>query len=150
MLAPWKKSYDKPRQCVKEQRHYFANNHLSSQSYGFSSSHVWMWGLDPKESWRIDVFELWSWRRLLRVPWIARRSNLSILKEINPEYSLEGLMLKLKVQCFGHLMGRTAHWKRPWCWEGLKAGGEGGNRGWDGRMASPIKHTWVWVYSGRW
>ena len=92
---------------LKKQRHYFAGKGPSSQSYGFSSSHVWMWGLDHKESWRIDVFELWSWRRLLRVPWIARRSNLSILKEINPEYSLEGLMLKLKVQCFGHLMGRT-------------------------------------------
>ena len=87
-------------------------------------------------------------RRLLRIPWIARRSNLSILKEINPEYSLEGLMLKLKVQCFGHLMGRTAHWKRPWCWEGLKAGGEGGNRGWDGRMASLTQWTLVWVNSG--
>ena len=75
----------------------------------FSSSHAWMWELDRKESWaqRIDAFELWRWRRLLRVPWTARRSNQSILKEISLEYSLEGLMLKLKLQYFGHLMQRT-------------------------------------------
>ena len=81
----------------------------SSQSYGFSSSHVWIWELIIKkaECRRIDAFELWCWRRLLRVPWIARRSNQSILKEISPEYSLEGLMLKLKLQYFGHLMQRT-------------------------------------------
>ena len=114
-LAPWKKSYDKLRQHIKKQRHYFANKGPSSQSYGFSNSHVWMWELDYKESWtiktaehrRIDAFELWCWRRLLRVPWTARRSNKSILKEISPEYSLEGLMLKLKLQHFGHLMQRT-------------------------------------------
>ena len=81
----------------------------SSQSYGFSSSHVWMWELDVKkaEHSRTDPFELWYWGRLLRVPWTARRSNQSILKEISPEYSLEGLMLKLKLQCFGHLTWRT-------------------------------------------
>ena len=75
-----------------------------SQSYGFSSSHVQMWELVHKESWKIDAFELWCWRRLLRVPWTARRSNQSVLKKINPEYSLEGLMLKWKLQYFGHLM----------------------------------------------
>ena len=82
--------------------------HLS-QSYGFSSSHVWKWELDHKESWgqRIDAFELWCWRKLLRVLWTARRSNQSILKEISPEYSSEGLMLKLKLQYFGHVMQRT-------------------------------------------
>ena len=87
----------------------FLNKGLSSQGYGFSSSHVWMWELDCQESWapKIDAFELWCWRRLLRVPWTARRSNQSILKEISPEYSLEGLMLKLKLQYFGHLMWRT-------------------------------------------
>ena len=75
----------------------------------FFSSHVWMWELDYKESWvlKIDAFELWCYRRLLRVPWTARRPNQSILKEISPEYSLEGLMLKLKLQYFGHLMQRT-------------------------------------------
>ena len=94
---------------IKKQRHYFANKGLSSQSCGFSSSHVWMWELDYKESWAPKnwSFELWCWRRVLRVPWTARRSNQSILKEVSPEYSLEGLMLKLKLQYFGHLMGRT-------------------------------------------
>ena len=95
------------RQHIKKQKHYFANKVLFSQSYGFSSSHIWMWELDYKaEHQRIDAFELWCWKRLLRVPWTARRSNQSILKEINSEYSLEGLMLKLKLQYFGHLMGR--------------------------------------------
>ena len=91
------------------QRHYFANKGPASQSYGVSSSHVWMQELDYKkaECQRIDAFELWCWRRLLRVPWTARRSNQSILKEINPEYSLEGLMLKRKLQHFGYLMQRT-------------------------------------------
>ena len=94
---------------ILKSRDYFANKDASSQSFGFSSGHVWMWELDYKESWarRIDAFELWCWRRLLRVPWIARRSNQSILKEVNPAYSLEGLMLKLKLQYFGHLMRRT-------------------------------------------
>ena len=103
------KSYDRPRQHVKKQRHYFANKGLSSQSYGFSSHHVWMWELDYKESWALKnwCFELWCWRRLLRVPGTSGRSNQSILKEISPEYSLEGLMLKWKLQCFGHLMRRA-------------------------------------------
>ena len=109
MLAPWKKSYDQPRQHIKK-RNYFANKGPSSQSYGFSSSHAWVWELDYKfkkaEHWRIDAFEL-CWRRLLRVLWTARRSNQSIVKEISPECSLEGLMLKLKLQYFGHLMWRA-------------------------------------------
>ena len=97
------------------------------------------WTVKKAEHWRIDAFELWCWRRLLRVPWTARWSNQSILKEISPEYSLEGLMLKLKLQYFGHLMQI-----RPWCWERLRAG-EGDDRGWDGWMASPTQWTWVWV-----
>ena len=107
-VALWK-NYDQSRQHIKKQRHYFANKGLSSQSYGFSSSHVCMWELDCEESWALknDAFELWCWSRLLRVPWTARRSNQSILKEISPEYSLEGLMLKLKLQHFGHLMQKT-------------------------------------------
>ena len=109
MLAPWKKSYNQPRQHIKKQRHYFSNKGPSSQSYVFSSSHVWVWELDYKESWvpKNWCFELWCWRRLFRVPWTARRSNQSILKEISPEYLLEGPMLKLKLQYFGCLMWRT-------------------------------------------
>ena len=79
------------------------------------------WTIKKAECWRIDAFELWCWRRLLRVPWTARRSKQSILKEISPEYSLKGLMLKLKLQYFGHLWEEVTHWKRPWCWERLKA-----------------------------
>ena len=96
-------------QHIKKQRHYFADKGPSSQSYGFSSSHVWMWDLDYKKAERrgIDAFELWCWRRLLSVPWTARRSNQLVLKEISPEYSLQGLMLKLKFQYFGHLMQRA-------------------------------------------
>ena len=97
------------------------------------------WTVKRAKHQRIDAFELWCWRRLLRVPWTARRSNQSILKEISPEYSLEGMMLKLKLQYFGHLMQRLTPWKRSWCWERLRAGGEGDDRGWDGWMASP---TW--------
>ena len=109
MLDPWKKSYDQPIQRIKKQRHYPAKKDLSSQSYGFSSSHVWMWKLDYKQSWapKNDAFELWCWRKLLRVPWTARRSKQSILKEISPKYSLEQAMLKIKLQYFGHLMWRT-------------------------------------------
>ena len=98
----------------QKRRHYFANKGPSSQTYGFSSSHVWMWELDYKESWALKNWssDLWCWRRLVRVPWTARRSNQSILKEISPEYSLEGLMLKLKLQYIGHLMRRTDSFKK--------------------------------------
>ena len=96
-------------QHIKKQRHYFANKGPSSQGYSFSSSHVWMWELDYKESWAPKnwCIELWCWRRLLGVPCTARRSNQSILKEISPGWSLEGLMLKLKLQYFGHLLQRA-------------------------------------------
>ena len=114
ILAPCKKSYDQPRKHIKKQTHYFANKGPSSQSYGFPSSYVWVWELDylNVECWRIDAFELWHWRRLLRVPWTARRSHQSILKEISPEYSLEELMLKLKLQYFSLLMRRTDSFKK--------------------------------------
>ena len=108
MFAPWKKSYDKPRQHTKNRDITLPTKGPSIQSYGFSSSHVWMWELDHKEGWALKPdAQLWCWRRLLRVPWTARKSNQSILKEISPEYSLEGLMLKLRLQYFGHLMWRT-------------------------------------------
>ena len=96
---------------------------------------------------RIDAFE--RWRRLLKVPWTARRSNKSILKEISPEYSLEGLMLMLKLQYFAHHCEELTHLKRPPCWERLKAG-EGDNRGQDGWMPSPTQWMWAWVNSGSW
>ena len=90
MLAPWKKSYNQPRQDIKKQSYYLADKGLSSQSYGFSSGHVWVsWTIKKAERPRIDAFELWCWKRLFRVPWTARRSNQSILKEISPGCSLE-------------------------------------------------------------
>ena len=88
------------------------------------------WTIKKAEHRRTDASELWCWRRLLRVPWIARRWNQSILKEINPEYSLEGLMLKL--QYFGHLMAKSQLVEKDWCWERLRAGGRGSDREWDG------------------
>ena len=110
------------------------------------------WTVKKAEHQRIDAFELWCWRRLLRVPWTARRSNQSILKEITPECSLEGLMLKLKLQYFGHvhLMRRVDSLEEILMLGGIGAGGERDNRGWDDWMASPTWWTWVWVNSGSW
>ena len=146
-LTPWKKTYDQPRQHVKKQRHCFGNKGPSSQGYVFP---VVMYGCESctikkAEHQIIDAFELWCWRRLLRVPWTARRSNQSILKEISPGCSLEGLMLKLATWC-----KQLTHLETPWCWERLKAGGEGDDRGWDGWMVSPIQWIWVWVNSRSW
>ena len=108
-LAPWKKSCEQPRQHSKKQRHYLLRNVYIVKAmvflvvmYGFEN-----WTIKKAECWRIDAFELWCWRRLLRVPWAAVISNQSILKEISPEYLLEGLMLKQKLQYYGHLMRRT-------------------------------------------
>ena len=143
--------YDQPRQHIKKQRYYSVNKSPSGQAmafpvvmYGCES-----WTIKKAEHGRTDAFELWFWIRLLTVPWTARRSNQSILKEISPGSSLEGLMMKLKLQYFGHLMLRTDSLKRPWCWERLKAG-EGDNRGWGGWMASLTQWTRVWGSSGSW
>ena len=107
------------------------------------------WTVKKAELWRIDAFELWCWRRLLRVPWTARRSNQSILKSV--------LGVHWKYWCWSWNSNTLAtsweeltHWKIPWCWEGLGAGGEGDDRGWDSWMASPTWWTWVWVDSGSW
>ena len=108
------------------------------------------WTVKKAEHWSICGFELWCWRRLLGASWTARRSNQSLLKEISPEYSLEGLMLKLKLHYFGTWCEELTHWKRSWSWERSKAGGEGDNRGLDGWMASLTPGTWVWVNSGSW
>ena len=113
--------------------------------YGYES-----WIVNEAERRRIDAFELWCWRRLLKVPWIARRSNQSILKEISPGCSLEGLMLKLKLQYFGHLKWRCDSLEKTLLLGGLGAGGEGDDRRWGGWMASPTRWTWVWVFSRSW
>ena len=108
------------------------------------------WTIKKAECRRVDAFELWCWRRLLRVPWTARRSNQFILKEISPEYSLEGLMLKLKLQYFGHLIQRTDSFEKTLILGKIEGRKEGDDRGWDGWMASPTQWTWVWVDFGSW
>ena len=115
VTALWKQTYAQPRQHIKKQRHYFTNKDPLVKGmvfpvvmYGCES-----WTMKKAECLRIDAFELWCWRRLLKVPWTARRFNQSILKEIRPEYSLEGLMLKLKLQYFGHLIQRTDSLEKP-------------------------------------
>ena len=149
MLAPWKESYDKPRQRIKKQRHLFADKGLYSQSYGFSSSHVCMWvghvswTIKKAEHWRNDAFELWCWRRLLRVLWTARRSNQSILKEISPEYSLKDWCWSWNSNTVATWYKELTYWEKPWCWGKLKARGEGDDIGWDGWMALPTR--WIWV-----
>ena len=111
-----------------------------------------IWAIKIVEHQRTDAFELWCWRRLLRFPWTAWRSNQSILEEISPEYSFI-----VRTWCWSWSSNPLAtwceeliHWKRPWCWERMKAGGEGDNRGWDYWMASPTQCTQVWVNSGNW
>ena len=148
MLAPWKKSYEQTRQHIKKQRHYFANKSPSSQSYGFSSSHVCMWELDYKQSW---VPKNWCF-------WIAvlEKTLESPLdcKEIQPAH-LKGNQSWIFIGSTGAETNILATWckelthlKRPWCWERLKVGGEGDNRGWDGWMASLTRWTWIWVGFG--
>ena len=109
MFSPWKESYGKPRQHIKKQRHHFTNKvHIvKPMFFPVVTYRCESWTVKKTESWRTDPSKLWFWRRFLRVPWTVWRSNQSILKEINPEYSLEGLMLKLKFQYFGHLFWRT-------------------------------------------
>ena len=99
---------------------------------------------------KIDAFELWCWRRLLRVPWIARRSNRSILKEISPKYLLEGLMLKLKLQYFGHLIWRTDSFEKTLMLGKIDGGRRRWDRGWDGWMASQTQWAWIWASSWSW
>ena len=153
MLAPWRKNYDQPRQHIKKQTHYFANKGTSSEGYGFSSSHVWMLELDYKESW---VPKNWCfWTVVLEK---TLESPLDC-KEIQPDHPkgdqswvfngrtyVEAEMPNiLSTWC-----GELTHLKRPWCWEGLRAGGEGDDRRRDGWMALPTQWTWVWVDSGSW
>ena len=152
MLAPWKKSYDKLDSNIKNQKHYFADKGPYTQSCGFFSSHAWMWEWTIKkaEHWRTDALELWCWRRVLRVSWTARRSNQSIQKEISTEYSLEGLMLRLKLQYFGHLMRRANSLEKTLMLgkiEGRRRR-EGQRRRWLDGITDSM--TWVWASSRRW
>ena len=149
MLVPWKKSFDQPRQYIKKQRHYSANKSPSSQSYGFSSTHVWMWELDYKESWALKNWYFWS-VVLEKTLETAKRSNQSILKEISPDYSLERLMLKLKLQYFGHLMWRTNPLEKSLMLEKVEVMKRQGQQRIRWLMVSPTRWTWVWASSGSW
>ena len=108
------------------------------------------WTMKKAEHWRIDAFELWCWRRLLRVPWTAWRSNQSIIKKSVLNVHWKDWCWSWNSNTLTTLCEELTYWKRPWCWEGLGAGGEGDDRGWDGWMASLTRWTWVWVDSGSW
>ena len=137
---------------IKKQRHYFANKCPSSQGYGFSSAHVRMWELDCEESWALKNWCFWIvvLEKILESPLDCKEIQPVHPKRDKSWCSLEGLMLKLKLQYFGPSCEELTHWKRPWCWEGLEAGGEGDDRGWDGWMAPSTQWKCIWVNSRSW
>ena len=147
MLTPWEKSYDQARQHVKKQRHYFANKGPSSPGYGSSSGHVWMWELDYRESWVSKNWCCWTvvLEKTLESPLDCKEIQPVILKEISPECSLEGLMLKLKLQYFSHLMQRADSLEKTLMLGKIEGGRRRDDRGWDGWMASLIQWTWVYM-----
>ena len=154
MLASWKKSCDQPRQHVTNQKHYFANKGSSNQSYGFSSSHVWMWELDYKESWVPKNWCLWTMvlEKTLESPLDCKE-----IQPVHPKGNQSWIFIERtdtenwSFDTLGTWCEELTHWERPWCWESLKAGGKGDDRGWDGWMASPPSCTWVRVNSrSRW
>ena len=152
MLAPWKKSYDQPRQHIKKQRHYFSNKGPSSQSYGFSSSQVWMWELEYKKKLNAKEFMLLNcgggedcWESLGLQGDPTSTFWRSALEFLWKKWCLSWNSSTLATSC-----EELTHWKRLWCWEALGAGGEGDDRGWDGWMASLTRWMWVWVNSGSW
>ena len=149
MLTPWKKSYDQSRQHILSRDITLPTKvHLvKAVVFPVVMYRCESWTVKEAEHWRIDAFEVWCWKRLFRVPWTVRRSNPSILKEISPGCSW----------CWSWSSNTLATWweelthlKRLWCWERLRAGGEGDDRGWDGWMPSPTQWTRVWVNSGSW
>ena len=151
-IVPWMKSYEQPRHYVKNQRHYFANKVLSSQSYGFSSSHVRTWGLGHKGSWVPKNWCFWT---------VVIEKSLESLGLQGCQISQSQRKLLLNIHwkdwcwsCSSKTLAtwceEATHWKRPWCWKRLKAGGEGDDREWDGWAASLAQWTWVWASSGSW
>ena len=153
MLAPWKKSYDQPREHIKKQRHYFANKGPSSQGYGFSIGHVWMWELDCKESW---VPKNWCFWTMMLEKTLESPFDLKEIQQVHPKVNQSWIFIgrtdaedetpnTLATWC-----EELTHWKTPGCWERSKAGGDGDDRGWDGWMASSTRWTWVWASSRSW
>ena len=151
MIAPWKKSYDKPRQCIKKQRHHFANKDPYSQSYGFCSSHVQMWELDHEEGW---VPKNWYFWIVVLEKTVESPLDSKEIKPVNPKRkSTLNIHWKDWHRSSNTLVTwckEMTHLTRPWWWKRLKAGGEGDDRGWDGWLASPTRWTWVWASSGSW
>ena len=140
------KSYDQPREHIKKHRHYFANKGRYSQSYGFSNSHVWMWELDYKESW---VPKNWCFWNVVLEKTLESPLDCKEIKRINPKGNQSWIIIRrtdavLKSYTLATWWEKLIYWKRPWCWERLKAGGEGDDRGWDGWLASLTWSTWVW------
>ena len=142
--------YDQPRQHIKKQRHYLVNKGPTGQGYGFSIHHVWMWELGCEESWALKNWCFWT---VVLENTLENPLDCKEIQPVNPKVNqswifIEGLMLKLKLQFFGHLMWRTDSFEKTRCWERLREGEGGDDRGWDGWMASPTQWTWVWVDSG--
>ena len=152
MLPPWKKSYDQPRQHIKKQRHYFVDKGLSSQSYGFSSSHVWMWELDYKASWPLKNWCFWT---VVLEKTLESSLNCKGIKPVSPKGNQSWTFIGRtdaeaeRSNTLANWCEDLTHWKKPWCWERLKVGG-GDQIRWDGWMASPIQWTWVWAGSRNW
>ena len=149
MLTPWKESYDQPRQHIKKQRHYFAKKGLSSQSYGFSSSHVWMWELDCKESW---VLKNWCFWAVVLEKTLESPLDCKEIQPVHPKGNQSWVFngrtdAEAETNILATWCEELTHLKRPWCWERLKVGGEGDGRRWNGWMASSTQWTWVWVNS---
>ena len=151
-LTPWKESYDQQRQHIKKQRHYFTNKGPSGQGYGFSSGHVRMWELDCEENWAPKNWCFWTMvlEKTLESPLDCKE-----IQPVHPRGDQSWLFIgrtdaEAETPILWPPREELTHWKSPRCWEGLGAGGEGDDRGWDGWMASPTRWTWVWVSSGNW
>ena len=153
LKAPSKKSYDQLRHHIKKQRHYFVNKSPSSQGYGFSSGHVWMWELDYKESW---VPKNWCFWTVVLEKILESPLNCKEIQQVYPKGNQSWIFIgRTDVEAEAPILGppdvkNWVIWKRPWCWERLKAGGEGDDRGWDRWMASLTLWIWVWASSGSW
>ena len=147
MLTPWKESYDKPRQHIKKQRHYFAKKGPSSQCSGFSSGHVWMWELVYKKSWVPKNWCFWTvvLEKILENPWYSKE-----IQPVHPKENQSWIFIGRTDTTLTTWCKEQTYWKRLWCWERLKVGREGDDRGWDSWMASPTQWAWVWANSGRW
>ena len=150
MPAPWKKSYDQPRQHIKKQRYYFANKGLSSQSYGFSSSHVYMWEVDYNESWEPKN---WCFSTAVLEKTLENPLDCKEIKPVHPKGNQSWIFIgrtdpEAEAQILWPPDVKSWLFGKDWCWERLMAGREGGNKGWDGWMVSLIQWTWVWVTAG--